>query len=114
MLLDDIPGLLSPKLFEQFVRPYFTRIVTEFGGMIRVFHNDTPCPRLIGPIATLGFDVFNFSHELDIATVQAQMPGVALMGNVPPRDVMAYGTPEQVREAVRLRQGEHRGQPAEA
>ena len=105
LVLDDIVGMLSPKLFEQFVRPYFTRILAEFGGMIRVFHNDTPCPRLVGPMATLGFDVFNFSHELDMATVQAQMPGIALMGNVPPRDVMARGTPEQVeawaRECIR-------------
>jgi uroporphyrinogen decarboxylase len=96
LVLDDIVGMLSPKLFEQFVRPYFARIFAEFGGMIRVFHNDMPCPRLVGPMATLGFDVFNFSHELDIAAVQAQMPGLALMGNVPPRDVMARGTPEQV------------------
>src|SRR5512136_3181450 len=47
LVLDDIVGMLSPKLFEQFVRPYFTRLAAEFGGMIRVFHNDTPCPRLV-------------------------------------------------------------------
>ena len=105
LVLDDIVGMLSPKLFEQFARSCFTRILAEFGGMVRVFHNDTPCPRLVGPMATLGFDVFNFSHELDMATVQAQLPGIALMGNVPPRDAMARGTPEQVetwaRECIR-------------
>jgi uroporphyrinogen decarboxylase len=96
LVLDDIVGMLSPKLFEQFARPHLARIFAEFGGLIRVYHNDTPCPHLIEPMSTLGFDVLNFSHELDIATVQVKLPDVALMGNVPPRDVMALGTPEQV------------------
>ncbi|MBI4758810.1 MAG: hypothetical protein HY783_07420 [Chloroflexi bacterium] len=56
-------------------------------------------------MSTLGFDVFNFSHEMDIATLSDRMPGVALMGNVPPLSVMACSTPEQVegwaRECVR-------------
>ncbi len=96
LVLDDIVGMLSPKLFEPFVRPHLTRIFGSFDGLVKIYHNDTPCPHLIEPMATLGFDVFNFSHELDIATMQAKMPGVALMGNVPPRDVMAMGTPDQV------------------
>ena len=102
LVLDDIVGMLSPKLFEQFARPYFSRIFSAFEGLIQVYHNDTPCPHLIGPMPSLGFDVFNFSHELDIATVRAKMPGVALMGNVPPRDVMALGTPEQVEARARV------------
>jgi uroporphyrinogen-III decarboxylase len=101
LVLDDIVGMLSPKLFEQFARPYFTRVFGEFEDLIKVYHNDTPCPHLIKPMATLGFDVFNFSHELDIAGVQSQMPGIVLMGNVPPRDVMALGTPEQVQAWAR-------------
>lgn len=105
LVLDDIVGMLSPKLFEQFARPHLTRIFQSFNGFVRVYHNDTPCPHLIEPMATLGFDVFNFSHTIDIATVQTRMPGVALMGNVPPLDVMARGTPEKVeawaRECIR-------------
>lgn len=105
MVLDDIVGLLSPKLFEEFARPCMTRLFSEFNGMIRVYHNDTPCPHLIKPMANLGFDVFNFSHEMDIAKVQAEMPNVALMGNVSPYAVMVNGTPQEVeawaRECVR-------------
>lgn len=105
LLLDDIVGMVSPKMFEQWVRPYYTRIFSAFDGMIKVFHNDTPCPRLLEPMATLGFDVFNFSHETDIAQVQAKMPNTVLMGNVPPLDLMVRGTPDQVetwaRECVR-------------
>jgi uroporphyrinogen-III decarboxylase len=96
LLLDDIMGMLSPKMFEQFVRPYYSRIFNEFDGLVKVLHNDTPCVHLLEPLSTLGFDVFNFSHETDIALVQSKMPGVALMGNVPPLDLMVRGMPEQV------------------
>ncbi len=109
VLLDDIVGMLSPKMFEQFVRPYYARIFAAFDGMIKVYHNDTPCPHLLAPLATLGFNVWNFSHELDIATVQAQMPGIALMGNVPPLAVMTRGTTQEVegwtRDCVRKTDG---------
>ena len=101
MVLDDIAGLLSPKLFEEFARPHMTRLFDEFKGMIRIYHNDTPCPHLIKPMANLGFDVFNWSHEMDIAKVQAEMPNIALMGNVSPYAVMVNGTPQEVEEWAR-------------
>ncbi|MDR7520212.1 MAG: uroporphyrinogen decarboxylase family protein [Armatimonadota bacterium] len=96
LLLDDMVGLLSPALFERFARTCLSRIFDEFRGLIRIFHNDTPCPHLLGPMATLGFDVFNFSHALDMAVVREQVPATTLMGNVPPLDVMARGTPADV------------------
>jgi uroporphyrinogen decarboxylase len=96
LVLDDIVGMLSPKLFEQVARPLMARLFAEFDGLIKVFHNDTPCRHLLTPMSTLGFDVFNFSHTTDIAEAQAQMPNVALMGNVPPLDLLVRGTPAQV------------------
>jgi uroporphyrinogen decarboxylase len=109
LVLDDIVGMLSPKLFDQFALPYYSRIFSAFEGKIRVFHNDTPCAHLLDKLPTLGFDVFNFSQEMDIATVQAKMPRVALMGNVPTLDVMVRGTPAQAetwaRECIRKTNG---------
>lgn len=101
MLLDDIIGMISPKMFEDYVRPYYARIFDAFKGMVRVLHNDTPCPHLFAPLSTLGFDVFNFSHETDIAFAQSKMPNIALMGNVPPLSLMVRGTPEQVENWAR-------------
>lgn len=101
LLLDDLVGMISPEMFEQFARPHFARIFKSFDGLIKVFHNDTPCPHLFKPFASLGFDVFNFSHETDIAFAQAAMPNIALMGNVPPYSLMAEGTAEQVEQFAR-------------
>ncbi len=96
LVLDDIVGMLSPQMFEEFARPHLARIFREFPNLIKVYHNDTPCAHLLGPMSTLGFDVFNFRHMHDIALVQAQMPDLALMGNVSPLDVMARGTAQEV------------------
>jgi uroporphyrinogen decarboxylase len=84
------------------------RIFDAFAGLIRVYHNDTPCPHLLPALATSGFDVFNFSHEMGVAEVKAALAGrVALMGNVPPLDVGVRGTPEDVVQHARhcLEQG---------
>ena len=101
LILDDIVGMLSPRLFEQFARPAMSRIFQSFDGLIKVYHNDTPCPHLLEPMSDLGFDVFNFSHTIDIAEARAKLPAIALMGNVPPLDVMARGTPAQVTDWAR-------------
>jgi len=96
LVLDDIPGMLSPKLFDAMAAPYLARIFEAFEGLVRVYHNDTPCAHLLGRLATLPFEVWNFSHEIDIADVRAAMPHKALMGNVPPLGLLAQGTPSQV------------------
>ncbi len=96
LLLDDIPGLLSPKVFDALAAPYLARIFEAFGGLVRVYHNDTPCLHLLPRLAELPFEVFNFSHETDISVVRAAMPRHALMGNVPPLSLMAQGQPGEV------------------
>ncbi len=110
LLLDDIVGMVSPQTFEEFARPYLARIFAAFPSLIRVYHNDTPCPRLIDNLATLDMHVFNFSHKMDIGDVHEKMPNIALMGNVPPLDVMVRGTPEETeawaRECIRKTGGE--------
>lgn len=100
LLLDDIPGMLSPRMFDALAAPYLARIFDAFGGLVRVYHNDTPCPHLLPRLAGLPCEVWNFSHETDIALVQAALPAKTLLGNVPPLQVMAQGTPADVlREA---------------
>lgn len=99
MLLDDIVGMVSKRHYEELVHPHLRRIFDEFGGLIRVYHNDTPCMHLVESLAEANFDVFNFSHEMDIAEVKAQMGHrVAVMGNVPPLEVGVREPPEVVEQ----------------
>lgn len=102
MLLDDIVGMISVNHYHEFVEPHLRRIFDEFDGLIRIYHNDTPCAHLYPALAEANFDVFNFSHKADIATVKVQMGHrVALMGNVPPLEIAVRGTPQAVTESAK-------------
>jgi uroporphyrinogen decarboxylase len=99
MLLDDIVGMVSLEHYSEFVAPLLRRIFDEFEGLIRIYHNDTPCSHLYPAFAEANFDVFNFTHKADIAEVKETMGHrVALMGNVPPLDVGVRESPEVVAE----------------
>jgi uroporphyrinogen decarboxylase len=101
MVLDDIVGMVSKQHYEDIIHPHLRRIFDEFDGLIRIYHNDTPCPHLLPSLAEANFDVFNFSHKTDIADAKAAMGHrVALMGNVPPLDVGVRSTPTEVAEAA--------------
>lgn len=102
MLLDDIVGMVSKHHYETLIHRHLRRIFDEFEGLIRVFHNDTPCLHLVESLAEAKFDAFNFSYKMDIGEVKAKMGHrVAMMGNVPPLDVGVRGTPEEVAQWAR-------------
>ena len=101
LLLDDLVGMVSRRTYQAMVEPHLKRIFNHFSGLLRIYHNDTPCPHLLESLSQAGFDVFNFSHKTDIALVKEKMAGrVALMGNVAPLDLGVRGTPEQVYAAA--------------
>jgi uroporphyrinogen decarboxylase len=97
LLLDDLVGMVSPRTYQAQVAPHLKRIFAHYAGLLRIYHNDTPCPHLLPHLAESGFDVFNFSHETDIALAKQKLGGrVALMGNLAPLDLGVRGSPEQV------------------
>ena len=50
----------------------------------------------------MGVNMFNFSFNHTMKEIRDLAgPEVVLVGNVPPRDVVANGTPQQVEEAVK-------------
>ena len=51
--------------------------------------------------------MFNFSFNHSMGEIRRLAgPDVVLVGNIPPRDVLAAGTPEQVDDAVKKAFGE--------
>jgi len=101
LVLDDVVGMMSPTDMEKFALPYLRRIFDAFGDLIHIYHNDTPNANMLSGLATIGMDVFNFSHEVDIAKARADLgPEVVLMGNIPPLEVMVRGTTDDVKKAT--------------
>lgn len=101
MLLDDIVGMVSVDHYHEFIEPHLRRIFDEFEGLIRIYHNDTPCVHLFPALAEANFDVFNFTHVVDIAQAKMMMGHrVALMGNVPPLHVGVRMPPAEVKKSA--------------
>ncbi len=102
LILDDLAGFVGPGDFEEFAKPYLKRAFEAIDARVRFFHNDAEGMICAPHLADIGINLFNFSHNHPLQTMRAAVgERVALLGNIPPRDVLAQGAPEQVYDAVR-------------
>lgn len=102
LVLDDIVGFLGEDDFKEVALPYLARIFQSLDVTVKFFHNDAAGLVCAPYIPQIGVNLFNFSFlhtltEMKELTANA----VTLLGNIPPRDVLAAGTPEQVRNSVK-------------
>lgn len=101
-ILDDIVGFVGEDDFVEAARPYLTRVFQAIDARVRFFHNDASGLICAGHLADIGVNLFNFSCEHSFTEMRARVgDAVTLLGNIPPRDVLAAGSPAQVRESVR-------------
>ena len=102
LLLDDIVGFVDDTACREFAIPYLKEIFGSFDASIRFFHNDAGGLISTPYLKEAGINMFNFSFEHSMQEIR-DLAGdsITLVGNLPPRDVMAAGTPEDVREGVR-------------
>ncbi len=102
LVLDDIPGMLSRRLYLEFAHPYLKRISEAFpADWVKVYHNDANVRPFLAELGGAGFDVLNWSHKIGVAEARAALgDSMCLMGNVAPLELGVRGTPLQVREAA--------------
>jgi uroporphyrinogen-III decarboxylase len=100
-VLDDIVGFLGEQDFVKFAKPRLQKIFTCRDVKVRFFHNDAPGLVCAPHLAEIGINLFNFSSDYGLAQMK-KLTGdkVTLLGNIPPRDVLAAGTPAEVTQAV--------------
>lgn len=102
LLLDDIVGFIGDDECKEFAVPYIQRIFNAFDSKLNFFHNDAQGLISTPYLKEMGVNLFNFSFEHSMKEIRELAgPEVALIGNLPPRDVLAAGTSEQVREETR-------------
>lgn len=102
LILDDIIGFVGEAEFNEFVTPYLKRILTCTGAKVRFLHNDADGQITAGKLKEIDANMFNFSFNHSMGEIR-KLSGhdVILVGNIPPRDVLASGKPEDVDAAVR-------------
>jgi uroporphyrinogen decarboxylase len=102
LVLDDIVGFIGDDECKEFAVPYIKRIFNSIDSKLNFFHNDAKGLVSTPYLKEMDVDLFNFSFEHSMKEIR-ELAGseVALIGNLPPRDVLAAGTAAQVREETR-------------
>jgi uroporphyrinogen-III decarboxylase len=100
LLLDDIIGFIGEDEFKTFGLPYF---IDLFSGDVSVkfLHNDAPCEISAPYLPEIGVNLFNMGFDPSLKELKKVTKNqVTMLGNIPPRDVLAKGSPDDIRKAV--------------
>lgn len=99
-LLDDIIGFIGEDEFKEFALPYFKELFDEKVS-VKFLHNDAPCKVSAPYLPEMGVNFFNMGFDITLNELK-QLTGnkVTFLGNIPPRDVLAAGSEEDVIKSV--------------
>ena len=101
-ILDDIVGFLGEQDFKEAALPYLERIFKSFQASVKFFHNDAAGLVSAPFLPEMGVNLFNFSYQHTLAEMkELTNNAVTLLGNIPTRDVLAAGSPGEVRNSVK-------------
>ncbi|MGI6028461.1 MAG: uroporphyrinogen decarboxylase family protein [Candidatus Heteroscillospira sp.] len=99
--------LMSPDMFEDFIVPRLTRFTeaVHAAGAKIIKHSDGNMNKILGHVVSCGVDAYHSidpTAQMDLAKVKAEYGDkITLFGNVDCGNLLTYGTPEDVRQAVR-------------
>jgi uroporphyrinogen-III decarboxylase len=100
LMLDDIVGFISEEDFLEFGYPYLKELY-DGNDSIRFFHNDADCTVSVKYYPELGINLYNPGIHLSLSELRAATDDqLTILGNIPPRDVLASGTPLEVAATV--------------
>jgi uroporphyrinogen decarboxylase len=98
------PDVVSPKMFDQFARPYEERIVKELAaeGTFTAVHICGDTTMILPFLAQYDFCGFELDYKTNAAMAKSTVGARhVLFGNIDPSGVIARGSPADVREATR-------------
>jgi len=99
-MLDDIIGFMGADQFEVFGLPYFKELYNQ-NVSVKFLHNDAQCRESAKYLPEIGINLFNMGFDITLNELKELTQNkVTLLGNIPPRDVLASGTPEQVQKTT--------------
>jgi len=102
LILDDIVGFCGEPDFQEFAAPYLKKIFSCLDISVKFFHNDADGRGCSRHLAEVGVNMFNFSFLHSLKEMKQWTNNeVVLFGQIPPRDVLAQGTSEQIADVVR-------------
>ena len=102
LILDDIVGFIGENDFRTYALPYLKEIYGAIDAKVKFFHNDAPGKVCAPFLPEIGINLFNFAFDHSLSEMKEWTDNkVTLLGNIPPRDVLAAGTAEDLKIAIR-------------
>jgi uroporphyrinogen-III decarboxylase len=96
LMLDDIIGFMGETEFCEFGLPYFKELY-DVNVSVKFLHNDAPCKVSAPYLPEMGVNLFNMGFEVTLNELKRlTQNNVTMLGNIPPRDVLASGTKDEV------------------
>lgn len=100
-LLDDIIGFVGEEDFLEFGKPYLAEAFHAFDARVRFLHNDAKGLVSAPHLADVGVNLFNYAFEHSVREMKELTKNeVTLLGNIPPRDVLAGGSLSDICESA--------------
>ncbi len=100
LMLDDIIGFMGEAEFCEFGLPYFKELYNA-DVSVKFLHNDAPCKVSAPFLPEMGVNLFNMGFEVTLNELkEITQNKVTMLGNIPPRDVLASGSVEEVKSVT--------------
>jgi MtaA/CmuA family methyltransferase len=100
---DAVASLVSPDTYESLILPREKRMVEaihDAGAYVKL-HICGNIAHLLDGIATLGIDILDVDHMMDMSLVRQKLGAkVVLGGNIDPSEGVCRGTPESIRQTM--------------
>ncbi len=101
LVLDDIIGFMGGEEFAEFGLPYF-KTLFDRNIPVKFLHNDADCRASLPYLPEIGVNLFNMGFDIPLEELKSLTDNkITMLGNIPPRDVLANGTEEQIRTETR-------------
>jgi uroporphyrinogen decarboxylase len=101
LMLDDIVGFIGEDDFLTFGFPYIKEIYDASSSTVKFFHNDADFRVSVKHYPDMGVNLYNPGIQMGVNEIkEATGNRLTVLGSIPPRDVLAAGTPEQVQQAA--------------
>ena len=97
---DAASSLVSAPMFTRMILPHHVRLVEALRtmGLRTRSHICGNTTRICAARATIGYDILDIDSQVPMAVARGRMgPEAVILGNIHTVDVMANGTPDQVR-----------------
>jgi len=100
LILDDLIGFIGTDQFMEFGMPYL-KALYDRNVAVKFLHNDAQWQSSVEFLPEIGVNLFNMAFDASLNELkQLTKNKVAMLGNIPPRDVMAKGTTDHIKDAV--------------